>query len=1202
MASDRERAHPMDQAMDTPSSPAEDPPWLGSHSINPSRFLEAALPQLDDAIVVFSPSTLKILDVSRGWISRYGYSRDQISAMGMLDLHLPAERDQARQWISRGPEQSSPPFIHVDNRGRQLPVQLQRFAVHYKGAPAWACLIAEKPVPRHPGNELPRTGALYREMFDRSLAGLYCSTVDGIMIECNDAFARMLDYPSPAMLVGFDCRLFYPGDDERRNFISTLARKNEVTNLEICLLRRDGRPVWLLENANLLQDKDGKAFIQGSVVDISERKALELALSDSQQRLALHVERTPLGVIEFDREGVITAWNPAAEKIFGFSWSEIIGKPAEVIVPPEARPHVARVFVDLLRATGGARSDNQNLTQDGRIISCEWYNTPLVDSAGVVIGVASLVLDVTERLHAQRALAESNDKFRAVTDTASSAIYIFDGDKFLYCNRATEQIIGYPRAELLAMDPMDIVHPDSRDMVRRRSEARFSGLPVPARYEFMVITRTGETRWLDFSGSLIDFEGKRSVLGTAFDVTSRKRVEQLQSALYRIADHSSANDRLEDLFSAVHGIIGELMYARNFYIALYDPDAGMMSFPYFVDEAQSPPPSRPLRKGLTEYVLRTGLPLLASTKVFDDLVRRGEVVLSGAPSVDWLGAPLKVGNEIFGVLALQIYNPALHYGERETELLTFVSQHVAAAVHRKRNEDRMRASEARYRSLVQGAVYGIYRSGIDDKFLDVNPALVAMLGYDSEEELLRQSLSRDVYVDPGELQRLTAEYKTHDRMDSVESRWKRKDGSIITVRLSGRVVQDESGPGHSLEMIAEDVTERRGLEDQLRQAVKMEAVGRLAGGVAHDFNNLLTVIKGYSEMMYDQIDEANPLRRDIGEINQAADRAANLTRQLLAFSRQQVLTPRVLNLNSVIWGMNLLLRKLLGEGVALHIVQDPAIKMVKADPGQVEQVIMNLAVNARDAIAGPGNLTIETANAVIDEIWAREYIGMKPGSYVLLAVSDNGSGMDRETQARIFEPFFTTKEQGKGTGLGLSMVYGIVKQSGGYIWVYSELGIGTTFKVYLPQVEQPLDPVVPPLLAEESQRGTETILLVEDEAGVRTLVSHVLTSRGYAVLEASTSAEATLIFQRQSGAIHMLLTDVMLEGSSGRELAEQLLLQKPAMKVLFVSGYTDDAVVHLGVLSANTAFLQKPFTTKALLAKVRSVLGNPPETGDSHRP
>ena len=1050
------------------------------------------------------------------------------------------------------------------------------------------------------GQEPLRTGALYREMFDRSLAGLYCSTVDGIMIECNESFARMLDYPSPAALVGFDCRLFYRGEDERRSFVSALVGKNEVTNLEICLRRRDGSPVWFLENANLLEDEDGKAFIQGSVVDISERKALELALSDSQQRLALHVERTPLGVVEFDRQGVITAWNPAAEKIFGFSWSEIIGKPAEVIVPPSARPHVARIFVELFRATGGGRSDNQNLTRDGRIISCEWYNTPLVDHTGEVIGVASLVSDVTERLHAQKALAESNDKFRAVTDTASSAIYIYNGQKFLYCNRATEQIIGFPREELLAMDPMEIVHPDSRDMVRRRSEARFSGLPVPARYEFMVITKSGETKWLDFSGSLIDFEGIRSVLGTAFDVTSRKRVEQLQSALYRIADHASATDRLEDLFSAVHSIIGELMYARNFYIALYDASTGMMSFPYFVDEAQAPPQSRPLHKGLTEYVLRTGLTLLATTELFDDLVRRGEVVLSGAPSVDWLGAPLKVGNEIFGVLALQIYTPDRRYGEREKELLTFVSQHVAAAVDRKRNEERVRASEARYRSLVQSAVYGIYRSGIDDKFLDVNPALVAMLGYDSEEELLRQTLSRDVYVDPEELQRLAAEYKTHDRMESVESRWRRKDGSIITVRLSGRVVQDESGRGDSLEMIAEDVTERRGLEDQLRQAVKMEAVGRLAGGVAHDFNNLLTVIKGYSEMMYDQIDVSNPLRRDVGEINQAADRAANLTRQLLAFSRQQVLTPRVLNLNSVIAGMNLLLRKLLGEGVALHIVQDPAIKMVKADPGQVEQVIMNLAVNARDAIAGPGNLTIETANAVIDEAWAREYIGMKPGSYVLLAVSDDGSGMDRETQARIFEPFFTTKEQGKGTGLGLSMVYGIVKQSGGYIWVYSEVGTGTTFKVYLPQIEQPAETIVPAPSPGESQRGSEMILLVEDEDGVRTLVCNVLRSRGYSVLEASTSEQAARICQEHPGAIDLLLTDVMLERTSGRELAEQLLLQRAAMKVLFVSGYTDDAVVHLGVLSANTAFLQKPFTTKALLAKVRSVLGTP-VAGNAHQ-
>ncbi len=1183
----RSKNHPPDPA----SSPPVELPWLDSVSADPGLILERLLPHLDDVLIVCSADTFKIFQVSRGWTTLYGYTLEQLSGKTILDFQSPELRADTVQWLSLPDAENSRRFIHLDSHGDPIPVQLRRFPVRYEGEKAWALLADRSPTPRR--GHAPATAALYREMFDRSLAGLYCSTVEGTMIECNEAFARMLDYPSAAALAGFDCRRFYPGETERPGFVSTLQDKNEVNNLEICLRRRDGTPVWLLENANILEDEDGNRFIQGSVVDITERKALEIALSDSQQKLAMHVLQTPLGVVEFDREERITAWNPAAEKIFGFAEAEILGKPASEIVAPGARTHVDGVFDKLLQAAGGGRSHNENLTRDGRTIVCDWYNTPLVNATGDVIGVASLVVDVTDRLVAQQALAESNDKFRAITDTASSAIYVYDGQRFLYCNRATEQIIGYTLEQLLAMDPMEVVHPDSRDMVRRRSEARFSGLPVPPRYEFMVVTKSGETKWLDFSGSLIDFAGKPSVLGTAFDVTSRKRVEQLQSALYRIADHASTNDRLEDLFSAVHGIIGELMYAPNFYIAIYDAPTGLMSFPYFVDEAQSPPAARPLRKGLTEYVLRTGLPLLATTEVFNDLLERGEVVLSGAPSVDWLGAPLKVGNEIFGVLALQIYGPEMHYGEREKELLTFVSQHVAAAVHRKHNEERMRASEARYRSLVKSAVYGIYRSGTDDKFHDVNPALVAMLGYDSEDELLRQTISRDVYVDPEELRRLTADHRNGDRMDSVESRWKRKDGSIITVRLSGRVVQQESGSLDSLEMIAEDVTERRGLEDQLRQAVKMEAVGRLAGGVAHDFNNLLTVIQGYSEMMYDKLDQSDPMRRDMGEINQAAQRAANLTRQLLAFSRQQVLTPRVLNLNSVIAGMNLLLRKLLGEHVNLHFVQDPLIKMVKADPGQVEQVIMNLAINARDAITGSGNLTIETTNAEIDEVWAREYVGMKAGSYVVLAVSDDGSGMDRDTQNRIFEPFFTTKDQGKGTGLGLSMVYGIIKQSGGYVWVYSEPGIGSTFKVYLPQVEQPAETLERPASPLADDRGVETVLLVEDEDGVRALMNNVLSGRGYKVLEAATTEVATTISQTHDGKIDLLLSDVMLDKNSGRELAEQLHLQRPEMKVLFVSGYTDDTVVHLGVISANTAFLQKPFTTKALLAKVRSVLGGP---------
>jgi len=675
---------------------------------------------------------------------------------------------------------------------------------------------------------------------------------------------------------------------------------------------------------------------------------------------------------------------------------------------------------------------------------------------------------------------------------------------------------------------------------------------------------------------------------------SEERAEQLQNALYRISDCSHAASDLQQLYRSIHEIIGELIYAENFYIALLDQREEWLHFAYSADQKESHAP-RQLRKGLTEYVLRTGEPLLVNKKTIEDLKESGELEKDlGAACVDWMGAPLKSGSTIFGVVALQSYDERIRYTEKDKEMLTFVSQHIASAIDRKRKEEALRESEARYRSLVQSAVYGIYRSSVDDRFLDVNPALVSMLGYESAEELLKVSLMRDLYVDPEQRLRLIAEHEQSRSVQNIEVRWRRKDGRPITVRLSGRTLTNSQGQATEFEMIAEDVTERRALEDQLRQSQKMEAIGRLAGGIAHDFNNLLTVIKGYSELMLEELELADPLHSEVEEIKKAADRAASLTRQLLAFSRQQVLAPRVLDLNAVIHNMDRLLHRLLGEDIELTTHLEPSLGHTKADPGQIEQVVMNLAVNARDAMPNGGKLTIETMNVELDENYVREHVTVRPGSYVMIAISDTGIGMTEEIRGRIFEPFFTTKEPGKGTGLGLSTVYGIVKQSDGYVWVYSEAGIGTTFKVYLPRVDAPADVTPHETNGLPNHRGTETILLVEDEDGVRALVRQILLKQGYTVIESRHGGEALLLCERHHGTIDLLLTDVVLQQMSGRELAERLIRLRPEMRVLYISGYTDDAIVQHGVLNAGTAFLQKPFTTDALNRKVRQVLNENP--------
>jgi signal transduction histidine kinase/CheY-like chemotaxis protein len=434
-------------------------------------------------------------------------------------------------------------------------------------------------------------------------------------------------------------------------------------------------------------------------------------------------------------------------------------------------------------------------------------------------------------------------------------------------------------------------------------------------------------------------------------------------------------------------------------------------------------------------------------------------------------------------------------------------------------------------------------------------------------------------------------------VQGFESEVYRKDRSSFWVSERVRAVRDKDGTLLYYEGTIEDITERnrteealRESEERLRQSQKMEGIGQLAGGMAHDFNNILTAITGYSDLTLRKLPEDNPLRHNVEQIKKAGERAASLTRQLLAFSRKQILQPKVLNLNAVVPDMDKMLRRLISEDIDLLMVLDPALGSVKADPSQIEQVILNLFVNARDAMPKGGKLTIETSNVYLSEEYSRQYVSVRSGHHVMLAVSDNGCGIEEATKKRIFEPFFTTKGTGKGTGLGLSTVYGIVKQSEGSIWVYSEVGKGTTFKVYLPRCDEVVEEHKQTAPYIQLSREGEMVLLVEDEEMVRGMARQVLEMNGYHVLEASHGKEALRICEQHKGRIDLMVTDVVMPQMGGQELAECLASSRPETRVLFVSGYTDDAIVHHGVLNEGVNFLQKPFTPDALAHKVREVL------------
>ncbi len=853
--------------------------------------------------------------------------------------------------------------------------------------------------------------------------------------------------------------------------------------------------------------------------------------------------------------------------------------------------------------------------KDGRVF--ERYSVPQRLN-GTAVGRVWSFRDVTARARAEAGLTERETLLRTVIEASPECVKLLSPDgTILQMNRAglamleadaPEQVVGHAALDLVVPEHQAAF----RALLARVTAGEQGGL------EFQVTGLKGGRRWLETQMVPLERGGHvHALLALTRDVTQRRHAERVQRATYRISEATLATENLRELLAEVHRVVGELMPANSFYVALYDEPTGILSFPYFVDEADPGHDTtpRPLRRGMTEYVLRTGAPLLATPPVYDDLVARGEVELIGAPSIDWLGVPLTVKDRTIGVVAAQSYSEGVRYGEREKEILMFVSSQIAMAVERKRVEDALRGqadllgrSEERYRAFIEQSSEGVSRLEFeppvpltlpDDELVDriyacgrlaeCNDAMARMYGFNEAREMIGTSLAclhdRD---DPANRRQVLAFVRGGYRLTDSETHERDRHGRPH-VFLNNVVGFVEQGCLVRAWGTQRDVTEQRRLEDQARQSQKMEAVGQLAGGIAHDFNNLLTAILGNTQLLLRDLPPGDASRADVEEIRKASDRAAALTRQLLAYSRRQMLQPEVLDLNAVVADMDRMLRRLIGEHLEF-VTSSTAddLGRVRADRSQIEQVIVNLALNARDAVPEGGTVTIETGNASLDEAFVRTHLGSVAGAYVMLAISDTGTGMDAAVRAHLFEPFFTTKPVGKGTGLGLATVYGVVKQSGGYITVDTAPGRGSRFTVYLPRLAAAGSPAALPNRAEPpaARRGSETVLIVEDEEAVLTLTHRALEAQGYTVLAAAGGADAARVAERYGGTIDLLLTDVVMPGMSGRELAALLAARRPGMRVVYMSGYAGDAAVH-------GSFLQKPFAPDTLARKVREVLDTP---------
>jgi two-component system, cell cycle sensor histidine kinase and response regulator CckA len=858
-----------------------------------------------------------------------------------------------------------------------------------------------------------------------------------------------------------------------------------------------------------------------------------------------------------DDEGSYVDANRAACALFQVPREELIGRNASELAASDGQGAAARLAVE-----GNGQRPGSFLLQRGdgsrRILDCRVRQD-------VVPGLhLSVLRDITEQVASEDALRRSEAHFRAVIAKTSEVISLTAADGTTrYLTPSAWRLIGWTPEEMGPRTFREQLVPEDRARVAAELERLVRTGARDMSIELRVLHRDGSIRWLESTGTnLLDDPDVAAIVGNYRDITVRKRAEEALKAseerYRRIVESTSDGIWMYD----ANGITTFMNHRMAEMLGCTVEEAVGQPVFLFVDEArrvEAEAGMKNRKRGLTERL--------------DFAYRR------------------KDGTELWASVHANTMFDAEGRFEAGLAVVTDVSA--------RRRHDEMRA---RLAAIVESSEDAIISTSKDGAVTSWNLGAEKLYQYSSDEMVGRPIFLLIPTAIVEEEQLILERAAQGKAVLPYETQCRRKDGTTVEVAVTVSPIRDAAGDVIGVSKVARDLTTRRQVEatlrrteEQFRQAQKMEAVGRLAGGVAHDFNNLLSVILSYADLILQDLTLGDPMRADVEEVRAAGGRASELTKQLLAMSRQQVLQPRVLDINVVLVGMQRMLGRLLGEDVDLTVLPEHAIGRVLADPGQIEQVVMNLAVNARDAMKVGGKLTIETSNVEFDAAYVGAHFGVAAGHYVLLALSDTGSGMDAATQARIFEPFFTTKDVGKGTGLGLATVFGIVKQSGGQIGVYSELGRGTTFKIYLPRTDRQDVAETPSISAGNTVRGWETILLVEDEEKVRHVACEILRRNGYQVLETSNAGEAFLVSKEFPAKIHLLLTDVVMPRMSGRRLAEELAPQRPGMKVLFASGYTDDTIIHHGVLDAGVAFLQKPFTPATLLRKVRAVL-------DAHGP
>ncbi len=901
--------------------------------------------------------------------------------------------------------------------------------------------------------------------------------------------------------------------------------------------------------------------------DICNDLAFDLWSFESEARrenvtkqYSLVVETTSNAVISTDLDGIITLFNPGAEKMFACSADEAQKSSISRFCPPELRDEQKKIHQQVIEKGNVGAYRTERMTLDGRRIPVEIMMDAIRDEQGQIQGSTAIIMDVSKQKQLEQELIASEQKYRALYENAPLSYHSLDEHgRFLDINPAWLRTLGYQRQEVVGKDYADFLHPEWKPHFQKNFQ-EFKRRGYISDVQFKLRHKQGH--YIDVS-----FEG---CVGYWPDGSFR----QTYCVLKDITEQKNSEEALRKSEEFQRAIIS----ASPLGIISLDPDGNVLSWNNAAEN---------IFGWASEEVLYKPLPIIPEDQLEESLAMRRRVMCGKTFHQNEVMRRRKDGSNIQATISMSpIFN--------NEEKITGVTCIYEDITERKKSNEAVRQSELRYRSLFDQSIDGIVVHDLEGKIIDLNNVAATQVNF-TRDELLGMNVS-DFFVgaDRDKVLELWSKLPMHDPL-LVESSLRTKDGTIIPVEAKfAKVNYDDQV---TIMAVIRDLTERlqaekkrEKLQAQLIQAQKMETVGRLAGGVAHDFNNMLGVILGFSELALDKIRRGEPLENELETIKKAAERSSMITRQLLAFSRQQTISPKALNLNENIESILKMLRRVISEDIDLVWQPGKRLWSVNMDPAQIDQVLVNICVNARDAISSFGKIIIKTENFTLDEAGATYKFETNPGDYVVLSVSDNGCGMDKEIQDHLFEPFFTTKETGKGTGLGLSTVFGIVKQNKGFINIYSEPGVGTTVKIYLPRL----------IVQEESEscdvgklhhvRGSETILLVEDETMILEMTATMLESLGYDVLKVGRPKEALILAEDYEFEIHLLLTDVIMPEMNGRDLADEIRNLHPDLKALFMSGYPADVIADHGLLEDGISFLQKPFSTQDIANKVREVL------------